>query len=93
MVKPISPDECEKIKKTVPDELVEAVNELLVEHFRNGFATFREETIFSIAAKKGLEKATTFMFNDMINLYEEAGWIVDCDSPGYNESYPTTYTF
>lgn len=97
MSKPITPDEAMAAKAvSIPAEVYEAFNECIVENLRGGTANFRLDTVAKLAAQK-LGTSTQILFDrrwcDVEPAYRAAGWDVEYDSPGYNESYPATFTF
>lgn len=99
-MKPISPDE---IIPSSPDFVIEAVNTLLKEKYKHatGKAVLIQdevvEAILSAAEKngQGLPRHTLFDTGwlDFEHLYEQSGWKVVYDKPGYCETYGANYTF
>lgn len=102
-VQPISPQALAQAHAArIPDFVIEAFNELIVEkaggHKRATFtldvaiarvllkasAAGHECTSQSVLANKWM---------DVEGLFRKAGWKVDYDQPGYNESYTPVYTF
>lgn len=97
-VKPISPEEVAKTKlNQIPDEVIEAFNELIAENFSNGYSVVKQSLAVARIAKKMKKtgKADKFDINwlNIEEVYEKNGWKVVYDKPGYNESYPATFTF
>lgn len=96
MTEPIKPDEVVRIKEQLfPDEVVEAFNEIIAERYVGGVASFRIEDVVKKMMKKGLNRAEILENHwlDVEGLYESAGWRVVYDQPGFNESYPATFSF
>ena len=94
--KPITPKEVVSKKvSTIPDEIFEAFNELIVENFDGHTACFTEKSIIARIVKKGIssKKAYDNHWLDIEEIYEKAGWKVEYDSPGFNESYDATFSF
>ncbi|SRR6266581_4402026 len=105
-VKPISPDQIAVEKrKHVPDAVIEVWNKLIAEKFSNGSALiYLEEAVKAlenIATEPGVDSPVTVSrchiygsgWLDIEPIYREAGWIVDFDKPGFNETYKATYFF
>ena len=94
--KPITPKEVDTLKATnIPSEVFEAFNELIVENYDGESSSFTEKKAAARIVTKGI--ALKLLYNnhwlDIEPFYEKAGWIVDYDKPGFNESYPATFTF
>ena|SRR3989344_552940 len=95
-VRPITPGEIAKTKRvSIPDEVFEAFNELIVEHFSGNSATIRQADVVALIEKKGLDCKDIFKkgWLNVEGVYGKAGWSVTYDKPGYNEIYPATFTF
>ena len=95
-VKPIKPGEVAKKKiNDFPDAVFEAFNELIAENFGGSSAHFEQAEAEKLMVAKGLGRTDIYKkgWMDIEDVYEKAGWEVDYDSPGYNESYPATFTF
>lgn len=95
-MKPITP--AEAIKKTViefPDAVLEAFNEAITSKLYKGTATVKQDDVVALMVKKGLKREDIFSNHwlDVENTFRKAGWNVVYDRPGYNETYPATYTF
>ncbi len=97
MVKPFTPTESIESKVTsLPDDVIEAVNELLAENINeHGQAQIKQRDVESRIKTK--MKISTKWFNqkwlDIEPLYRQYGWNVSYDKPGYNESYDAFYEF
>lgn len=104
-VKPFSPDDARAAKKTVlPKELLQAVNELLAERYVDHGAIHITLTELKLRCRKlvgydeyaSIEDPTKSWPKgvwDFEPVYRDAGWKVNYDSPGYNESYEGFYIF
>ncbi len=95
-VKPILPYEVSAAKlQTLPDAVIASFNELIYSHFSNGTACFKQSEVVDLMVQKGLDKDQIFdnHWLDVENIYMANGWIVEYDSPAYNESYEPTFTF
>ena len=101
-VKPLSPDEVlEKKQESIPDEMLEAINEMIVKKWNGSEATFRQEDLVALYLSKvgenDIQKSRDKIFEnhwmDFEDVYRKNGWSVEYDKPAYNESYPATFTF
>lgn len=96
-VKPITPDEVVKRKGSViPDQVIEAVNTLVAKKWTGSSATFKQDDIVGIIrGVMGVSRDTIFEAGwlDFEPVFEEAGWKVYYDKPGYCEDYNATFTF
>lgn len=94
-VKPVTPKEA-KENKYIPDAVIEAFNTLITANLKGNIAHFTQSEVVKIVLSK-----TNYSRDDLFNngwmdvepLFEKAGWDVRYDKPGYNESYPATFTF
>ena len=98
MTKPITPEQALNIKEaSIPDEVYEAFNELLAEGISTaGYCTiYQNEAIKRIQSKIECERAEVFSkgWLDVEKQYIKAGWEVEYDKPGYNESYDAYFKF
>jgi hypothetical protein len=95
-VKPIKPGEVAKKKQDdFPDAAFEAFNEMIAEHYYGKVATFKQKDVEDLMVKKGLGRNDIYKkgWMDIEDVYTKAGWDVDYDRPGYNETYDATFTF
>jgi hypothetical protein len=95
-VKPISPSEIsEKKVLSFPDAVLESFNELIVQNYSHGQATFYQDEVVKLMVSKGLKRGEIFdkHYLDVEQIYEAEGWKVVFDNPGYNESYAANFTF
>ena len=106
MIRAITPSEARKAKakaKVIPEFVLETVNELIVKKLgKSIFVSFtQEELINALFSKKGIP-STDVSFRiqifeehwlDFEAIYEDAGWKVVYDGPGYNENYEAYYKF
>lgn len=97
-VKPISPDEVIlKKQESIPDGIFEAFNELIAENFNGHTAVIKLADVKRLACKKIPDVSAETMFNkhwfDVEDIYRKAGWAVEFDKPGYNESYESFFVF
>ena len=97
MTKPLSPKDVESAKtKRIPPQIIEAANELIAERWDGHEATFTLHELGQRArAKLGMDPKVDFESGqlDIEPSFRKAGWIVDFDRPGYNETYDARFTF
>ena len=96
--KPITPGEvCKAKKDSLPDEVLEAFNELIAKHWDGSSATIRQkEVVALIKSKLDLKRHDQIYARgwlDVEDVYRKAGWTVTYDKPGYCESYEATFRF
>lgn len=96
-LKPITPVEASRrfANEIIPDEIIAAVNELIVQNLVKDIATITQHEIVELAVLKGLKREDIFenRWLDIEEVYRAAGWTVGYDKPGYNESYKASFTF
>lgn len=98
MKKPISPSEVMGLKATlIPDEVIEAFNELIAKHASDGRSNFTKSEAISLILRK-LPDCTSAQLHaerwlDVEDIYRSAGWEVKYDRPGYNEDYEARFVF
>lgn len=95
---PIRPEDVASAKgATVPGAVLEAFNELITERMSGGVAVVRQSAVLEriLAKMPGRARAEIFRSGwlDIEDVYRAAGWKVDYDRPGYNETYEATFTF
>ncbi len=93
---PITPGEASEQKnQAIPDAVIEAFNELIIQTLSFGRARFTQEKVVELIVAKGIKKGDIFTNNwlDIEPLYEDIGWKVTYDKPGFNETYEATFTF
>jgi len=96
--KPFTPKQAEDKKiEVIPPQVIEAFEELIVENLRGGTATIKQDDVVNRIHEKMTGVKTQEMFDkgwlDVEDLFRKAGWEVEYDKPGFNESYPATFTF
>jgi hypothetical protein len=93
MIKPISPED---LVMLVPDFVIEAVNELIIENWNGREARITQDSIIGrIISKESISRDEIYRRN-LLNfepIFEEAGWEVTYDKPGYCESYKAYFLF
>lgn len=98
MSKPISPDQIGEAKRLhFPPAVFDAVNGLIAENFTGGRANFTQDEVVQRILQLDSTMTRQKVFdNGYLNFeeaYRDAGWSVDYDKPGYNESYNANFTF
>lgn len=94
-MKPISPDDV--VASEIPDFVIDIVNRLIRQNYqsrRKCSVIEQREIVKEIKALiniYGLEFDIKWL--DFEEMYRNAGWNVEYDKPGYNESYEATFKF
>lgn len=95
-IRPVRPEEVVDLqKKLIPPEVIETFNRFIGSTVLNGRAVVKQREVVDALAEKGLDRSAIYD-NGWLNvedIYRDAGWKVVYDKPGYNESYPPTFTF
>jgi hypothetical protein len=98
MSRPIRPEEV--VCSGIPDNVIEAFNELIQENIRGKRAVILQEEIIERILSKyyddPLIARETIYANDWLDiedLFRDAGWRVVYDKPSSYDSYPATFTF
>jgi hypothetical protein len=94
MTKAFSPAEARGAKRhVIPDFVLAVVNQLLAEGFNErGINVPQQEIIDRVKLLTGSD-AFNMKWLDFESLFEDEGWIVKYDKPGYNESYDAFFVF
>lgn len=102
MAKPIKPEDVEKLKKAqIPNEVIEAFNELIAENWTGSSSTVYQKDVVNRILKKFNHPNPKYMekriFNkkwlDVEKIFINAGWKVKYDKPAYCESYSAYFRF
>jgi len=95
MTEPISPADVAYTKnKYIPTEVIEAANELIALNFTGGRAKFTLSELKNLTSSKfGIVKILKSEWFNIEELYQSQGWIVEFDSPAYNENYDSFFVF
>lgn len=97
--RPIRPSEVDTLQSgaIVPPEVFDAFNALITQNCRNGVATFTQEAVIEAILQRlpTVKRGDVFdrHYLDVERAYARKGWEVEYDRPGYNETYPATFTF
>jgi hypothetical protein len=95
-VAPITPEEVSGLQRELfPPEVFESFNRFIGENIMSGCAVVKQDDVLEDLISLGMERSTIFKkgWLNVEGIYREAGWKVEYDRPGYNESYPATFTF
>lgn len=98
-VKPITPNEVLNVRQeSIPDAVIEAFNELITENWSSQFrgaVVLQDDAVKRIVKKLKIKREAVFDngYLDVEPIFENAGWVVEFDKPGYNESYEANFTF
>ena len=84
IVRPITPDEAQR---ELPNDVIETVNNLIKENWEGSYA---KVTIKSISSRCNYREGD---WRGICKLFEEYGWSVESDFPGYCESYDAFLLF
>jgi hypothetical protein len=103
VIKPITPDQVGAMKlQVMPSQVIEAFNQIIAEAYSSRSKSARlmqnkvVERILMLCADDHTVTEDTIFDNNWLDveiLFEEAGWKVSYDKPGYNESYEASWTF
>ena len=96
--RPFSPEEVRaKRLDSIPSIIFETINAMICEKFDGKSATLKQEDIQNRVCNEdsGLTRREIFdkHYLDIEPFYQEQGWKVEYDKPGYNESTTATFTF
>lgn len=97
IVKPITPSDIAGNPQVIHPGVLEVVNDLLKQKFRNGQASIKQKDIVDEFMKRnpGFNRESLFTEHhmDFEDVYRKAGWIVRYDKPAYNESGEPYFEF
>lgn len=95
---PITPDQVDKFKEPIPEEVYDAFNTLILKNYRNG----RAKVLLSEVTKVTIEnfqKTTREIVEidqewfNVEDVYRAVGWKVEYTQPDYTEFFPPYYVF
>ena len=98
-MKPISPNEVKQKRiESIPDFVIEAANNLIAKKWNGFSSTFKLNELVKESLKIGGDEVSREdLFDnhsfDIEPIFEKAGWKVNFDKPGYNESYDSFFEF
>jgi hypothetical protein len=96
MSQPITPKEALQNFSPLPPEVYDSFNELIQKALNgNRAVVYQNEAADLVCSKLGISRRELFdrRLLDVEQSYRAAGWKVEYDKPGYNESYEATFTF
>ncbi len=104
LTEPITPKQArERHSVTIPNEVITAINDLLVENASESCTriVITQDEIISRATFLMAEHDKTVSRNDFFDrrwldfepIFRKAGWKVEYTRPGYNESFTAYWTF
>lgn len=99
MIAAIKPSEIAEAKaKTFPNFVMKTWNEMIAKKMGATSAHITQDEIVKAlieASPEMIDRSTVFdnMWLDVEDIYRAAGWKVDYDKPGYNESYGAYFKF
>jgi hypothetical protein len=99
VTKPLSPKDVESAKTARQGNnkaVIEAANELIAQRWNGHDATFKLHELAKLAREKlGWDARKQFEDGDLDiePIFRKAGWSVDFDRPGYNETYEAHFIF
>jgi hypothetical protein len=89
-IRPIGPKD---VKKTIPEFVIEAVNELISEKYVEHGSFDILQSLIEDRIKSKTSEDFDMAWLDFEPLYRAEGWRVGYDGPGYNETYKAYYRF
>jgi len=101
-MKPITPEKVQEIRiHEMPEAIIQATNELIVRKWNGHSASFKVtevvEQYFRVSGEEATAAKRKELFDnhhlDIEPAYRNAGWKVEFDKPGYNESYDAFFVF
>jgi len=97
--RPFTPAEAKTIfeNEIIPASVINAVNALLAENYTSGTIELLKDDIIAriIKLDSKLDRQTILDKNylDFENIFREAGWTVEFDTPDYTENFPQNFKF
>lgn len=92
----ISPAEVARLQQELmPPEVIETFNRFIGEKALNGHAIIYQEDVVKDLIRQGIKPSEMFEKGllNIEDIYEEAGWKVEYDSPAYDEGDRAYFTF
>jgi hypothetical protein len=96
MTKPITPREAKKLAGGIPDEVLEVVNDFIAKNGGRPITIIEKELVRAIVTRHpSITSAMLYERHwlDFEAIYRGAGWKVEYDKPGYNETYEASWSF
>lgn len=97
-IKAITPSEAQARKaKEIPKQVLEVFNELIVQNYCNCSAIVKQPEALDCISARFPDVPRALMIEsgwlDVEEIYQKAGWTVEYDKPGYNETYDPFFKF
>jgi hypothetical protein len=96
-MKPITPAEVGKKKaESIPVEVIEVFNELITKKWDGRQSiVLQKDAVAGIVSRMGVSRDQVYLnrWLDVEGAFRQAGWRVEYDKPGFNESYDASFTF
>lgn len=100
MVKPIRPEEI-NVEDAFPDFVLEAFNNIITQHYRNGSSSFKDKEVVAEIIKMSEMKGNPVTKGEIYEqdwlsveeVYAKFGWSINRDSPGWSERGDSTFKF
>lgn len=96
MSKPITPDEVGAAKVVhIPAAVFDAFNAEIAKEFTSGAATVKQAAVVERLVAGGMKRSEIFHAGwlNVEEAYRAAGWQVEYDKPGYNETGEAYFKF
>lgn len=96
MTKPITPKEAQSSAAPIPDAVIECFNELIRERLYESKARIKQcDAVARICSKMNVPASKVYANHwlDVERSFELAGWHVEYDKPGFNETYEAIFEF
>lgn len=98
MRNPLRPEEAAAHKlTTLPDGVIEVFDDLIAEHYNGHYATFAQAVVVQRLLQAGVAGSSEEVFArhmlDVEPVYQQAGWEVRYEKPGFNEPGDAYFTF
>lgn len=94
---PIRPEEVSTARSAaIPEVVFVCFNNLIARNIRDGEAIVSQREVIDLIIKKSSFSPDDLFQRGWLDIekdYQEAGWRVKYDKPGYNETYEATFTF
>jgi hypothetical protein len=95
LVRPVAPSEVVDLQREqIPSAVIATVNSMIAEQ-GGGYVILRQKDIQARLQEAGLDVAEIYEkgWLNFEDLYRQAGWEVEYDKPGYNETYDANFVF
>lgn len=97
MSKPITPDQITPRKQDlIPDAVIDVFNDLIAKHWNGNRSVVKQKDVVALlVANHNMTREDIYNnhYLDVEDIFRRAGWHVEYDKPGYNETYDATFIF